>query len=112
MQANLWNTPRSKQGWDIWGFSHRASHDLIRQAILAKGGPNLTDYPIYPIDLDRIAEFLQANAQLHIDFNNTLGTQGVDLQDVDPKNEAQLRAWIQLHVQEHINAEQRLGIGS
>ena len=58
----------------------------------------------------RFTDFLEANSQSHIEMNSVLGVQGVDLQDVDPRNENQLIAWINLHFLEHQTAEIKLGI--
>lgn len=110
MLVVLKEIPRSREEWDRWGFHHRTSHDAIRQGIQKDGGPNLTDYPLYPISETHFADFLNANAQTHIDMNGVLGAQGSDLLEVDPTNPSQLAAWIDLHFLEHQTAELRLKI--
>jgi 23S rRNA U2552 (ribose-2'-O)-methylase RlmE/FtsJ len=110
MLAALFEVPRVPGTWLRWSFDHLDSHDRIRQAIAAKGGPRLVSYPIDPIDEPHIADFLQYNAQLHSDMNTALRLSGVDLLTVDFKNEAEKIAWIAIHAQEHRDAETALGI--
>lgn len=189
MLVNLLNAPKNQGDWEIFGFSHRDSHDKIRKAILENTGTilsftitnggsgytsipqisvvggnghgvqiaiqiqggvitslavangnggvqyvnpvvtisggggtgaaataiaspqiNLTDYPIYPIDPNRISDFLNFNQSLHTDMNGILGLQSSDLQDVDFKSENKKTAWFYSHYLEHQSAELRLGI--
>ena len=111
MLARLLNPPRSADEWQLFGFDHLDSHDRIRAAIAAQGGPALNSYQVYPIPLEQIRVFLTANQQLHIDMDSALGLQASDLQDVDLTDEHQLAAWINLHWLEHQTAERTLGIG-
>ncbi len=108
----LTEIPRNIDDWNRWSFHHRSSHTAIRQAILQQGGPNLPEYQLYPIDFGHFTDFLQNNAQSHIDMLAVLGIPGEDLQDVDIRQENQLVAWIFLHAQDHRNAEMTLRIGS
>lgn len=111
MLVELITIPRSAEEWERWSWAHRSSHTAIRQKIAANGGPNLTEYAaLYPISHDRFGDFLTANSQTHIEMDAVIGAQNVDLQDVDPKDENQLIAWIQLHYLEHQTAELALGI--
>jgi hypothetical protein len=110
MQAVLWEIPRTQQAWDFWSFHHKLSHEAIHQAIAQKHGLNLPVYPLYPINTNRITDFLQANQQTHLDMDAVLQLQGTDLLEVDVRNESQLSAWIYLHVREHIAAEKALGL--
>lgn len=110
MLVALIEIPRTREQWDRFSWHHRSSHQAIRQAILAKGGPNLPDYVLDPINPNRFVDFLQSNAQTHIEMNGALGVQGVDLQDLDPRDENKLIAWINLHYLEHQTAETKLGI--
>lgn len=108
MLAALLNPPESQADWDRWGFDHLDSHDRIRAAIAARGGPNLTPYQIYPILEINLRGFLERNNQLHIEMNGALQQKSDDLQDVNFKDASQKRAWIFLHYQEHQSAEQEL----
>ncbi len=67
---------------------------------------------IYPINFSKFTDFLQANAQEHIDMLGVLNIQGEDVQDVDIRDERQLQAWAFLHYQDHFSAENALKIGS
>ena len=110
MLPALENFPRTSTDWLRFAWNHRDSHDRIRAAILTKYALNLTDFQIEPINPDSMDLFLQNNSSLHSDMNSTLRLQGSDLQDVDPKDEKQMQGWILLHYQEHVSAEQALGI--
>ena len=112
MRARLLDTPQSDLDWQRWGFDHQASHDAIRTAIQAAGGPALAPQVVYPIPLAAMRVFLAANQQLHISMNAVLGQQSADLEDVDLRDAKQREAWTQIHYIEHFNAEQVLGIGS
>jgi hypothetical protein len=99
--ADLLNVPQTELDWRLWGFAHRDQHNIVRGAIQQQYGFNLPDYPLDPIDLDRVQDFLQWNQQAHDDVNGVLQTQASDLQFVDIKNKSQLEAWIYLHRREH-----------
>ncbi len=109
---NLLNVPKNKQEWDIWEWSHREHHDLLRQEIQrqSNGADNLFQYQLSPISPDQVQEFLSRNQQSHDDFNAVLGIQGVDLEGADFKDQKQLTAWILANYQEHFNAAQALAI--
>jgi hypothetical protein len=55
--------------------------------------------------------FLQNNLSLHTEMNTILKAQSSNLLDVDFKNAEQIASWLNLHYQEHQDAEQLLGIG-
>ncbi len=110
MLAALSNEPADGRQWAIWSRHHRDSHDRIRAAIQAQGGPRLTDYIVEPMRPEDPSLMLQNNSQLHIDMANALGLQSTNLQDVDFKDPKQLSAWIGLHLLEHRSAELALGL--
>lgn len=111
MLANLLNPPKTSEEWLQFSFDHRDSHDRIRAAILKKYGVNLTDYIVDPMNREDPRTFLQNNSSLHSEMNSILKAQSSDLLDVDFKNAEQIASWLNLHYQEHQNAEQLLGIG-
>lgn len=104
----LLNVPKDPSEWSQFSLSHRTSHDLIRQRIKQKFGVGLTDYEVDPMNPEDFTGFLQNNAQLHDDMNAVLGLQSSNLQDAQLDDPARLRAWINLHYQEHYDAESRL----
>ena len=108
--AALRNIPKTPTEWLHWAWNHRDSHDRIRAAIVAKGGPRLIDYQIEPINQNAMKQFLQNNSQLHIDANSVLGLQSADLLDANLSDQRQLAAWIDSQYQEHFNMETALGI--
>jgi hypothetical protein len=112
MLALLLNMPQGAEEWSRWAFHHRASHDLIRQAIKVQLGINLPDYVLDPIPGNAVQNFLENNHSAHIDMNGVLNRPSVDLEDVDFEKENELRAWIYMHWQEHNVVENTLKIGS
>ena len=110
MLPALMNFPKTPQEWLRFAFDHRDSHDRIRAAVKAKYGLDLTDYQVEPIAPDSMDRFLENNSSLHGDMNGILKLQSADLEDVDIKDEKQAQSWILLHYQEHLAAEQVLGI--
>src|ERR1700683_4059733 len=111
MPAYLLNTPVSPQDWSVWSYAHRDQHKQILEAIQAKFGVNLTEYPIDPIALDDFDDFLNWNQRYHNDMNGILGTQGSDLQQANLTDPSQREAWIYLHRREHENVANILHLG-
>jgi hypothetical protein len=110
MLAALLQVPKTDADWSVWSYAHRDSHNIIRQAIQAKTGINLNDYPLDPIDLSQFSIFTNYNQQAHNAFNGVLKTQGTDLSQVDLSDANQLEAWVWLHYQEHYTASAALGV--
>jgi hypothetical protein len=108
----LLEVPKTPEDWLRWGWHHRTSHQAIRQAIAAKGGPRLTEYVLDPIDVRDFAGFLQRNAQSHIDESGFLRTTLFDLLDVNYTDENSLRGFVYLHWQIHTAEEQAAGVQS
>ena len=112
MLAVLKAVPDGPAELDRWAFHNRAQIDLIRAGIQAQKGVNLTQYQLYPLDLDNPGTWLENNQQAHNDFNAALGTQGADLTEVNFDNANEREAWVWLEHQEHSIAETALGIAS
>lgn len=110
MLANLLVAPKTDFEWSIWSYAHRDQHNMIRQAIQAKFGVSLTEYPLDPIPFQDLTQWLDWNQQSHDDFNGVLGTQSSNLQQADFKDPAQLESWIYLHRREHETAASVLKI--
>lgn len=106
------NVPQSPAEWDKWAYHHRLSHNAIRGAIRQKLNIDMADQVIDPIFQNDLTGWLQRNSQLHGEMNGVCKLQGQDLQDANFKDVNQLRAWINLHYQEHYSVEQFLGVGS
>lgn len=111
MQATLFEVPRTADDWQRWSWNHRTSHQVIRQAIRARGGPNLPDY-VLTVSEEDFGGFLERNQLSHVDMNGVIGAQSADLEELDPKDERQLIAWCWIHAMEHRVAENALGVGS
>lgn len=112
MLCQLLNIPSTQDEWNIWSYHHRLSHDAIRQAALVQKNVTLIDYQIDPVNFNFVSDWLDRNQQLHVDMDGLVGAQSVDLQDVDVRDKNQFVAWVYLHYNEHLTAENRLGIAS
>lgn len=110
--AALLNVPSTPQDWSTWSWHHRLSHSAILGAALRQKGVELTDYVLDPINMDHIDDWLERNQQMHVDDDGLVGSQSVDLTDVDFGDPQQLQAWITIHYLDHQTVESRLGIGS
>jgi hypothetical protein len=108
----LLNTPHSAEEWARWSYSHRISHNVIRDGIQAQFKVRLPEYLLDPIDLNDTRQFLEWNQQAHVDMNGALNVPGSDLEDVKFDDERQLSAWIWLHYLEHQVAENKLKVSS
>lgn len=108
--ATLLEVPKTKEAWDRFSWNNKTACDRIRQAIQQQLSIPLTEYILDPIDLEKPEFFLENNAQAHIDFNNALGLQGADLEEVDLKDERQLTAWVFLNWKELNDASIELGV--
>jgi hypothetical protein len=108
--SNLLNIPKNENEWDVFAFNNREQNTIIRQAILAQKNINLTEYQLYPIDFTHFDYWLEQNQQAHSDFNSALGLQSSDIEELDPKNDQQLQAWVYLQYQELFSASQALKI--
>lgn len=112
MLAALLNVPSSATDWSTWSWHHRLSHSAILVAAQKQKGVQLTDYVLDPINLQHVDDWLERNQQMHVDADGLVGSQSIDLTDVDFQDRSQLQAWIYLHYLDHQTIEQRLGIGS
>lgn len=110
MLASLLNVPRDDQSWERFFFDNRQQITEIRQAVLKQKNINLTEYTLYPVSDKSFGDFLTNNQQAHDDFNSALGLQSSDIEELDPKNEQQLQAWVYLQYQELFTACSALGI--
>lgn len=112
MLAYLLNVPQTDDEWQIFSWNHRFSHQQIINTIASKTGIRLTDWQLDPINPYDVPGFLERNSQAHIDMNNILGLQTIDLQDVNFQDYNQKQAWFFLHFLEHYDAETRLNIAT
>lgn len=93
-----------------WTLHHASDHTEIRQAIEKQKGFNLTSYQIDPYNEHDSGGWLIRHQELHNDFNNALGLQGSDLQNIDVSTEQGRKEIEFQHFREHQQARQALGI--
>lgn len=85
-------------------------HLEILEAIQKQYNVKLTEYVIDPwLDSDKDG-ILERHQQYHNDMDGILRIEGNDLSTVDFKKDNEVKAWIQIHYQEHLNARTTLGI--
>ena len=112
MLAHLLNIPSTPEDWATWSWHHRLSHSAIEQAATTKKGIELTSYVLDPIPLNHVTDWLERNQQAHIEADALVGSQSIDLTDVDFQDRNQLQSWIYLHYLDHQTIERRLGVAS
>ena len=99
--------PRSAQEWEI---QHSSDHDEIRQAIQKSNSVNLSEWAIYPVNWQDWEAWALRHQQLHNDMNSVLGLIGVDLTQVDFKDQVARQFWNHQHFSEHQAARAALAI--
>lgn len=107
--AGILNVPETEQDFLTWGFKNAELHLRIETRLQGLG-VSLVPYILDPIPLFDTDGWLARHQQAHDDFNGVLNISGADLSTVDFKNREELEAWILLHEQEHLLANQILGI--
>lgn len=111
--SSLLNVPGNAEEWKAWSFNHAQQHINIIQAIQQQKGIQLNQYQLDPINFaneETTLTFLEWHQQTHLDMNNALGLQSVDLQDTNLKDQKQLESFIFFNFQEHFDVNQTLGI--
>lgn len=109
--ANLANIPGDEPSLLNWTFAHMDHHRQISAAIQRNTGQILPIFPIDPITPTNMGVFLYQHAQMHQQQNAVLGINGLNLLDVDWRDEAQRATWIFQNFTEHLRASNLLGIG-
>ena len=112
MQAALIEVPTDAAGWERLSWSNRSSHNLIRQAILAKGGPSLPDLVLEPLLENDWQAWLLRHALTHEQMTSAVGSLSTDLSMLDPRDPQALADWTAAHYLEHYAVETALGIAS
>jgi hypothetical protein len=112
MLPALLNAPKTPLDWQRWSFDNRTSHDAIRAGILAKGGPNLADLVLDPIDFADWRGWLLRHALTHEQMDAALGVQSTDLSVLDLNDAQAVESWIGTHQLEHYDAELLAGAAS
>lgn len=70
----------------------------------------LTEYPLYPLDLNYLGLWLYQHQVMHSQMDAILGIAGYNLLELDWTDPDQLNDWISFNVDEHIQACRILGI--
>ena len=107
---DIYSPPDGEEGWKEYWFQHWIDHQQIVQAIKAKTGISLTMYIIDPWLADDKDGILERHQQYHTDMNGVLGIAGSDLTQVDANKPNELKAWLYLQYQEHLQAHTILNI--
>lgn len=94
----------------LFSVCNQDSHVQIIKAINASQGKNLEQFSLDPLDPDDLENWLEQHQQLHNDLNAALGTQNYNLNTIAFDSAGSVQLWVQLHVQEHLAAHQKLGL--
>lgn len=108
--ASLLNAPSTPTEQLKWSFSNADAHSRIVTAIRSQIGTVLTPFVLDPIpEFDR-QNWLRRHQQAHTDFTAVLGIDGSDLSEVNWQDQEEREAWVQLHFEEHFQANNILRI--
>ena len=107
----LYNVPLTEEGLYRFAFENQQHHNNVLSYLAQQGKiSNPTNYPLDPMPLFAINEWLWKHQQVHNVMNAAVGNIGSDLTSVDFKNEEQLTAWIETHAREHQDIAQLTGV--
>jgi hypothetical protein len=107
---NLVALPDGPGGWEEFWFNHYQDHIDIVQQIHKISGISLTIYDIYPWLGSNKDGIFEQHQQFHNDMDQILGIPGSDLSDIDFEKPNEVKSWIYLNYEEHLNAHMALGI--
>lgn len=110
--ATLANIPAESDPRSFAEFSF-SNMDRHRDVIFAIGSQRQINLPLYvldPIPLYDISSWLYTHQAAHNDINDVLSVEGVDLTAIDFRDQEQVASWIRLHVNEHQQWDQILGL--
>jgi len=108
MLAACLEVPADDNAWQVWAFNSKMAIDSIRQTIQAKYGVKLVEYVLIPFTQNDA--WLTNNSTAHNDFNNVLGLQSHDIEDLDFTNQDEVASWVNLAYNELYDASAALGI--
>lgn len=112
MLAELYNTPSTPEEQMRWSFNNNDEHVKIVNAIFQKYGVPLADYILDPMPAFNsleIGTWAYTHQQAHTAFTGILRIAGNDLTSVDFTKQDQIEGWLQIHADEHIQAQGVLG---
>lgn len=109
--AALFNIPGDADSLGWFSFQNAASHAGIAAAVKTQLAVVLVQYPLDPMPLgEALGGWLYNHQSMHDQQNAVLGIAGNDLTTFDIKDRSQVVNWIQLHAEEHRQAESLLGL--
>jgi hypothetical protein len=110
--ATLLNIPSAQREntFHEFSFSNQDSHVRIINAVFAKMGTALPLYVMDPMPLWDLGIWFRNHQQAHNDMNAATGVAGNDLSSVDWRDPQQAAYWIELHWNEHLRNEMKLGL--
>lgn len=109
--ADLANVPSTDEERAQWTFAHMAHHRDISARIYLLVKVALPEYILDPVNPEDPGDWEYQHQLMHDGQNQLLGINGQDLTDVNWKDQRLLAAWIQLNMDEHVQASNILGIG-
>jgi len=110
--ANIANIPTANnaEALNDFSFSNMDHHRNVIDTIAATKGVSLNVYPLHPIPSDNWDDWHRLHQQSHNDINGVLGVQGVNLTAVDFNDAEQAASWSRLHLSEHQQWANQLGV--
>ena len=111
MLAGLYNFELKDSGLqEFFAVCNQDSHERIITAVNSSKKTNLEQFNLDPLDPSDLQTWLEQHQQLHNDMNAALGLTGYNLNTISFEDAGSVQLWVQLHVQEHLAAHQKLGL--
>lgn len=108
--ASLANIPNDPASFAAWSFAHMAHHRDIIRRIRELSQINLIEYSLDPMPLQNLGVWGYNHQAMHAQMDAVLNIDGLDLTDVNWRDEGERAQWIWLNFQEHLQAGSKLGI--
>jgi hypothetical protein len=106
----LFSLPHSREDWLQFSFANADSHIKIAAAIQKKYGVMVPTYPLDPIPWFDYQTWARNHQQAHDAQDGILGILGADFTTGDLTRSDELENFVRLHGNEHLLAEQMLGV--
>ena len=110
MADDLAFLPTTTDAFAAWSFANMAQHRDYNRVIAATYSVTIVEYPLSPIDPERIGNWPWQHQVMHNQTWQAIGGSGYDLTGVDWQNAEYMRQWIAYHVDEHNRISAILGV--
>lgn len=107
----LFARPEDDDARKLWAFNHQAIHFAVNDAVFSQKSQKIPSFQLSPIDPDNIGMWLYEHQSMHNMTNAALGLSGgFDLLSLDWQDPDSFQEWLQLHGDEHLRWNEKLGV--